>query len=91
MARPSDREFQLKRKIKELEEINSQLEIQVNNLKKQLDKLTSGNISNNEKKPKVSAKLTCPECESEVKLTELPHANLYLCSKGCGYRKVINK
>lgn len=91
MARPSDREFQLKRKIKELEEINSQLEIQVANLKKQIDKLSYGNDEKKKEKPKLVAKKACPNCEGELKYTELPHGTLVLCSKACGYRNMEKK
>lgn len=88
MTRPSDREFQLKRKIKELEEQNSRLEVENAKLRKQIEK--SEEPKDKKKSGKVVVK-PCPECGAEVKSTELPHAIMELCSAQCGYRKVRNK
>lgn len=89
MARPSDREFQLKRKVKELEEQNGRLEVENAKLRKQIEK--SEPLKENKKKPAKSISKPCPDCGAEVKCTELPHAIMELCSASCGYRKVRNK
>ena len=85
MARPSDREFALKRKIKDLEEKVKQLEIENKRLQKLLTK------DNNEGKVKknkvVERKECCPDCGADVKKSALPFGNLILCSKACGWRK----
>lgn len=88
MARPSDREFILKRKVKELEEQNNRLEMELARLKKQLEKNEPI-----EKKPSVKVRKNkdsheCPSCGAPTKLMVLPHAVLELCSSGCGYRRV---
>lgn len=91
MARPSDREYQLKRKVKELEEKISTLEIENKRLKQQVEKLQAPAVDNPKKKKAVTTKKECPDCGAEIKSTELPHAILELCSKGCGHRNVRNK
>lgn len=92
MARPSDREYALKRKVKEQEEKIHILEIENKRLKQQLEKLQSVpelSVKKGKKeKPKVRE---CPDCGAEVKESELPHGNLLLCSKACGYREVRSK
>ena len=88
MARPSDREFELKRQVKELKEQNEKLELKVRQLKKQIDKEAPAEIKKKPGKPVTKA---CPDCGSEVKVTDMPHATMELCSKGCGYRSVRNK
>lgn len=90
MARPSDREFQLGRKIKDLEEQNRRLEIEVAKLKKQIEKSEEKGLT----KPKKAAKLVnkpCPDCGAELKVTDLPHAVMELCSAACTYRNVRSK
>lgn len=89
MARPSDREFQLKRKVKELEEQNGRLEVENSKLRKQIEK--SEPPKEGKKKSVKVINKPCPDCGAEIKTTELPHANMYLCSAGCGYREVRNK
>lgn len=83
MARPSDREYALKRRVKDLEEQNEKLEKEIKTLRKQAEK----EILPNPKKVKVVLK-PCPDCGAEIKVTELPHAKMSLCSAACGYRKV---
>lgn len=90
MARQSDREFSLKRKIKDLEEKNEKLEIELSKLKKNIDKTSNKDLTEKKKPTKVVLK-PCPECGSEVRSTELPHAIMELCSAGCGHRLVKNK
>jgi DNA repair exonuclease SbcCD ATPase subunit len=90
MARPSDREFALHRKIKDLEENNRKLEVEIAKLRKQIDKAESKDLT----VPKKLAKLVvkpCPLCGAELKLTDLPHAVMELCSAACGHRLVRNK
>jgi regulator of replication initiation timing len=89
MARPSDREFELKRQIREMKEQNGRLEDEIKKLKKQLEK-TEVKDPNPKKKGKVIAK-PCPDCGAETRITDLPHAKMELCSAGCGYRNVRNK
>jgi regulator of replication initiation timing len=90
MARPSDREFELKRQVKELKEQNEKLETEIRQLRKQIDKAQPKDPDAKKKPGKVIVK-PCPDCGAEIKLTELPHAVMELCSAGCGYRKVRNK
>ena len=89
MARPSDREFQLKRKVKELEEQNGRLEVENAKLRKQIEK-SEPPKEYKKKSAKVIAK-PCPNCGAEIKCTDLPHAVMELCSAGCGHRNVRNK
>lgn len=88
MTRPSDREFELKRQIKDLQNKNINLELEIKNLKKQITK----SVSAEDKPVKKNTKVVndpCPSCGCEIKSTALPHARLDLCSKACGYRRVI--
>lgn len=87
MAKPSDREFQLKRKIKELEEQNARMEIEIVKLKKQIDKLDKKDLTVVKKPAKVVNK-SCPDCGADIKTTDLPHAVMDLCSAACGFRSV---
>jgi len=88
MARPSDREFQLKRKVLELEEQNGRLEVEIKKLKQQLEKDKPKEYI---KKAGKAVQKPCPDCGAEVKSTDLPHAVMELCSGGCGYRLVRSK
>jgi len=90
MARPSDREFALKRKISDLEQQISKLEDENKRLKKQLDKSEIKDLTDKKKPTKLINK-PCPDCGKEVKITDLPHAVMELCSAGCGYRNVRSK
>lgn len=85
MARPSDREFALKRKIKDLEEKVHRLEIENKRLQKLL---TKDNVEVKVKKNKaIVGKESCPDCGAEIKKSALPFGNLILCTKACGWRK----
>ncbi len=86
MGRPSDREFALKRQLKEAQDKIKLLEIENARLKKQLDKAAEPEEKKGKKMKVVAA--GCPLCGAEIKVTELPHATLKLCSKACGWRKV---
>jgi DNA repair exonuclease SbcCD ATPase subunit len=89
MARPSDREFELKRQIKELKEQNEKLETKIKILNKQLEKLEKPvEVKTKPRKPVSKA---CPDCGAEIKHTDMPHGVLELCSAGCGHRRVRNK
>ena len=91
MARPSDREFSLKRKIKELEDQNEKKEVEIAQLKKKIEKLEK---SDPEYKPKAKhspkAAGGCPVCSAVIKVIDLPHAKLRICSAACGWRKTDN-
>lgn len=89
MARPSDREYALKRQVQELKDKCNTYEIEIKRLKKELEKLKEP--QQEKKVKKVEIKKECPDCGAEVKSTELPHGTLDLCSKGCGYRNVRSK
>jgi DNA repair exonuclease SbcCD ATPase subunit len=91
MARPSDREFALHRKIKDLEDNNRKLEVEIAKLKKQIDKEEKKENLTQPKKPAKVILKPCPDCGKEVKITDLPHAVMELCSAGCGYRNVRSK
>jgi regulator of replication initiation timing len=86
MSRPSDREFALKRKIKDLEEQNGRMEVEIRNLKKQIDKSTPEE-NKFSKKTKVIDH-PCPDCGAATKTLTLPTALLDVCSKACGWKKV---
>lgn len=85
MARPSDREYELKRQVKELREQVERLETENNRLKKQIEKAKP-----DEPKQKKTAKSAggCPVCEAQIKITDLPFGKLKICSAACGWRKV---
>lgn len=89
MARPSDREYELQRQIKQLKEINVKLETEITRLKKQVEKQTPK--EDNPKARKTTVLRACPDCGEEIKITDLPHAVMELCSAACGFRKVRNK
>ena len=95
MARPSDKEFDLKRTIKELREENGRLVDEVTKLKRIIAKgVTTEPVETRrgkDKKKPPAAQKPCPDCGAEIKSTELPHAFMELCSKQCGYRNVRNK
>jgi hypothetical protein len=94
MAKPSDREFELRRRIKDLEETNGRLEDQVVKLKRSLAKITNSESTEGRKKTKkiaTSIQKPCPDCGAEIKSMDLPHSILDLCSKMCGHRNVRSK
>ena len=88
MARPSDREYQLQRQIKDLKQVVEKLELENKRLQKIIDKTDEPKVYS--KKAKVIVK-PCPACGAEIKSTELPHGYMELCSAGCGHRNVRNK
>jgi septal ring factor EnvC (AmiA/AmiB activator) len=89
MARPSDREYELKRQIKDLEDQLKVKEEKIKELNKKLDKLQSPEVElKKTKKPVLNA---CPKCGLEISITDLPHGTMQLCKAGCGFRKVVNK
>ncbi len=90
MARPSDREFSLKRKIKELEDQNEKKDVEIQQLKKKIDKLEKSDPEYKPKAKHVKAAGGCPVCSSVIKVIELPHSKLRICSAACGWRKVDN-
>lgn len=88
MTRPSDREFALKRKIKDLEEQLRQRDEEIKQLKKKIDKLQVTD-ENPKKKPTHEIKdNSCPQCGASVTESILPFGKLILCSKGCGHREI---
>ena len=92
MSRPSDREYILRRKIKDLEEQLANRDLEIKSLKKQIAKVVVPVDENPKKKKKAVPKdEACPDCGSSVNKTELPHATMQLCKAACGWRKVINK
>lgn len=91
MGRPSDREYQLQRKIREQQEKIEVLEIENKRLRQQIEKAKVPELSVKKGKKEKPKTKECPDCGAEVKSTELPHAIMDLCSNGCGYRNVRNK
>ena len=91
MTKTNDREFSLKRKVADLQDKIGKLEIENAKLKKEIAKLSAGKDEEKPKKATVVNKKTCPDCQSDIKLTELPHGILELCSNACGYRQVRKK
>jgi hypothetical protein len=86
--RPSDKEFELKRQISDLKAQIHKLEDENKKLRKGADKTAP---KEDKKKPAKTILKPCPECGSEIKSTELPHATMELCSAACGYRNVRKK
>ena len=80
MARPSDTEFKLRRQIKDLESRNKQLELELSQLRKKLEKEVPVK--------KKAAVNDCPDCGSVIKSSELPFGTLHICGASCGYREV---
>lgn len=84
MARPSDREYALHRKMRDLEEQCRNKDAEIEVLKKRISKLEG---SETKVKKAKSGKPACPSCGAEVKDTALPFGRLILCAKACGYRE----
>lgn len=82
MAKPSDREFALHRKIRELEEQNRKKDLEIEQLKKKLEKEPKLHVKNKNKEK------ACPNCGANVKVTNLPFGKLELCTGQCGWREV---
>ena len=87
MSRPSDREYALQRKIKDLENKNERLETENRNLKKQIDKSAPEEDKFSKKKTKVIDH-PCPDCGAATKTITLPNALLDVCTKVCGWKKI---
>lgn len=85
MARPSDREYQLRRQIKDLQEQVEKLETENNRLKKQIEK-AKPDEPKQKHKPKSAG--GCPVCEAQIKITDLPFGKLKICTAACGWRLV---
>jgi sugar-specific transcriptional regulator TrmB len=89
MARPSDTEYALRRKVKDLEDQLKVKDNKIKELEKKLDKLQSPEVEfKKTKKPVINA---CPDCGLEISITDLPHGIMQLCKAGCGFRRVVNK
>ena len=84
MARPSDKEYVLIRKIRDLEQKIRNLENENAELKKKQNKLEQSQ----EVKPKKSKEQCCPSCGSTIKSSVLPFGTLQICAEGCGWRNV---
>ncbi len=83
-------------------EIEYELEREIEDLKKQIDKLKKLLQDKNkdvkifkvEKSIEKTRKYTCnecPKCGAEVSITELPMGFLELCKSACGFRAVKKK
>lgn len=88
MARPSDREYELKRQITDLKTQIHKLEDENKKLRKANEKSAP---KEEYKKPAKLVAKPCPDCGAEVKSTDMPHAVMELCSAGCGFRNVRKK
>lgn len=80
-------EYELLRQIEDLKQ-------EVIKLKKQLrekEKLLSAMPSVKEKEKVVKKDKSCPNCGSNLKISELPMGHLELCQSACGYRNVLRK
>ena len=83
MTRPSDKEFKLFRKIRDLEEVINKLKVENEILKKKLEK-----DEPKKTKKQVKSQGGCPACDSPIKVTELPFGKLRICTAACGWRIV---
>jgi hypothetical protein len=87
MAKLSDREFALKRQVKELEGQVRILKEELHLARKKIQKIEkvaqSDTLPADKKSPP-----GCPTCHSKLLISELPHATLVMCSERCGYREV---
>jgi FKBP-type peptidyl-prolyl cis-trans isomerase len=88
MGKPSDREYKLMHKIRDLEEQNRKLETEIVQLKKKLEKQNA----NEPKKYNAKAKKDngCPTCGADVQVTVLPFGRLKICKAACGWREVVH-
>lgn len=91
LARPSDREFGLKKRLQELEDENKLLKLELQKVKKLYEKNQVKTENEPKLKKAIKKQINCPECEAPVKLTDLPHGTLLLCSAACGFREVKKK
>lgn len=87
MAKPSDKEYKLFRKIRELEEQNEKLKKEIVILEKKLEKDAVKVVKVKEVTKHQGG---CPTCQAPIKITDLPFGKLKICTKGCGWRKVDN-
>lgn len=89
MAKPSDKEYSLYRKIKEIEDQNRKKDELIAQLKKKLDKAEAKDIEYKPVSGKKKIENGCPTCGASVKDTILPFGKLKICLAGCGWRSVI--
>lgn len=87
MGRPSDREYALHRKIRELEEQNRKKDLEIQQLKKKLEKGQPIFVAKGKQKNKEKG---CPTCGAAISTTDLPFGKLYICKEACGWRRVEN-
>lgn len=85
MARPSDSEYKLLRKIKTLEEQCRNKDSEIAALKKRVDKLERTDLEFKSKK-KAKDPTGCPDCGAGLKDLALPFGKLSICANACGYR-----
>jgi hypothetical protein len=80
MARSNDKEYALRRRVKELEDKIKVLEGELKTFKEPPKR--------GRPKKEVIEKNGCPQCGASLSQLDMKHATLELCSKGCGYRTV---
>ena len=79
-------EYELERQIKDLKQENAKLKKLLRE-KEKADKLEK--VEKEPKKAEVKkVDKPCPDCGAALKISELPHGTLSLCSKACGYRQM---
>lgn len=85
-VRKTDEIFQLKRKIKELQDENKKLLRKLNNETKK-----EKSIAKDLPKPIVEKDpASCEDCsKGKIQVIDLGARKMFVCSLGCGYRKVI--
>jgi len=85
MARPSDKEYKLLQKVKDLEQQVEKLNKENAQLEKRLNKEPKI-----EKTKVVKHQGGCPSCQAPIKVTDLPFGKLRICSAACGW-KIVDK
>jgi DNA repair exonuclease SbcCD ATPase subunit len=79
-------EYELERQIRELKQENAKLKKLLRE-KEKADKLEK--VEKEPKKAEVKkVDKPCPVCGAALKVSELPHGILSLCSKACGFREM---
>lgn len=90
MPRMSDKEFVLKRQVRDLEQRERHLNDQIRALQKRNEKLEH-KLKEQFADPEVEVVArpqSCPDCGGKLLITAMPHATLSLCMDKCGYRLV---